>query len=72
MKDSIAIEKKDTARAITELQALMAVDFDNVSAARQLSSLMRQTGVTDVAKLRPVYERIVAIDPYDMEAHVAL
>jgi tetratricopeptide (TPR) repeat protein len=65
---AIAIEKKDTARAISELQALLAVDFDNVGAARRLAALLVQAGVKDPATLRPVYERIVAIDPYDVDA----
>jgi tetratricopeptide (TPR) repeat protein len=68
----MAIEKKDTARAITELTALVAVDFNNVDAARLLASLLRQTNVDDPAKLRPVYERIAAIDPFDADAHANL
>jgi tetratricopeptide (TPR) repeat protein len=68
----IALEKKDRTRAIAELQALMAADFDNIEAPRQLATLLRQSGVEDVAKLRPVYERIVAIDPFDAEAHSTL
>src|SRR5262245_47065157 len=73
----IAIEKKDTARAITELTAVVATDFDNVKAARDLATLLRQTKV-DIStpagadRLRPVYERIAAIDPFDAEAHAAL
>ena len=69
---AIATEKKDTARAIAELQALMAVDFDNVEAPRRLAALLKESGVTDPAKTRPVYERIVALDPYDADAHVML
>ena len=38
---AIALEKKDTARAIAELTALVAVDFNNVDAARQLAALLR-------------------------------
>ena len=68
----IALEKKDRTRAIAELQALVAVDFNGVDAARQLVSLQQQAGATDQATLRPVYERIVAIDPFDGEAHAAL
>jgi len=73
----IAMEKKDTARAITELTAVVATDFDNVKAARDLATLLRQTKV-DIStpagadRLRPVYERIAAIDPFDAEAHTAL
>ena len=69
---AIALEKNDKNRAITELQALMAVDFDNIDAARELASLLRATGVSDPAKLRPVFERIAAIDPFDADAHATL
>src|SRR4029453_16909661 len=69
---AMAIEKKDTARAIAALTALVAVDFNNVEAARQLAALLRETKVEDPAKLRPVYERIAAIDPFDSDAHVQL
>ena len=68
----MALEKKDRARAITELTALVAVDFNNVEAARQLAGLLRQSGVDDPAKLVPVYERVAAIDPFDPEAHAML
>jgi len=72
---AIALEKKDQNKAIAELQALVAVDFDNIQAARQLAALLGQAGVAGVnveAKRRTVYERIVAIDPFDADAHVAL
>ena len=69
---AIALEKKDRPRAIAELTALVAVDFNNVEAARQLADLLRQSGVDDQAKLRPVYQRIAAIDPFDPEAHAML
>ena len=68
----IAIEKKDYTRAIAELQALVAVDFDNLDAARQLALLMRQAGLDDAAMVRAVNARIVAIDPFDLEARVVL
>jgi tetratricopeptide (TPR) repeat protein len=69
---AIALEKHDQARAIAELTAVLAADFDNVDAARRLASLLREAGVTDPARLRPVYARIVAIDPFDGGAHAAL
>ena len=74
---AIAMEKKDTARAITELTAIVANDFDNVEAARQLATLLRQTNVNmstpaGADRLKPVYERIAAIDPFDAEAHATL
>ena len=64
----IALEKKDRAWAIRELTALMDVDFENLGAAQHLAALMREAAVTDPARLRPVYERIVALDPFDGEA----
>jgi Flp pilus assembly protein TadD len=68
----IAMEKKDKARAITELEAFIASDFNSVNAARELASLLKESGVDDPAKLGPVYQRIVAIDPFDGEAHATL
>jgi Flp pilus assembly protein TadD len=68
----IALERQDRARAITELEALLDADFDNIVAARQLAALLRQTDAEDPAKLGPVLERVVAIDPYDGEAHATL
>jgi len=68
----IALEKKDQARAIAELTALMAVDFNNVEAPRQLAALLRQANVDDPAKLGPIYERIVSVDPFDGDAHTNL
>lgn len=69
---AIALQKNDRARAIAELTALVAVDFNNIEAARQLASLHQLAGTTDAAKLRPIYERIAAIDPFDVEAHTRL
>ena len=68
----IALQRNDRTRAIAELQALMAIDAENVAAARQLAVLFKQAGIDDPAKTRPVYARIVAIDPFDMDAHSAL
>jgi tetratricopeptide (TPR) repeat protein len=68
----IALEKKDTNRAIAALQALMNADFDNVELARKLAALMREAGIKDAARLRPVYERITAVDPFDADAHTRL
>jgi len=68
----IALEKKDRPRAIAELEALVATDFDSVEAARGLAAQMRQANISDAAKVRAVNERIVAIDPFDGEAHATL
>jgi len=69
---AIALEKKDNARAVAELTALVGVDFNNIEAARKLAGLLRQDGAEEPAKLMPVYQRIAAIDPFDPEAHTAL
>src|SRR4029453_1115376 len=59
---AIAVEKKDQPRAIAALTSLVAVDFNNVEAARMLAGLLRQNNVEEPAKLLPVYQRIAAID----------
>src|SRR5262249_48074869 len=41
-------------------------------AARALSSEMKKAHVEDPARVRAVNERIVAIDPFDNEAHTVL
>jgi len=69
---AIALEKKDPARAIAELTALIQNDFNNVDAARKLVSLLREGGTNEPVKLSPIYARIAAIDPFDGEAHALL
>jgi tetratricopeptide (TPR) repeat protein len=68
----IALQKKDTARAIKALQELVTWDFDNAEVARKLASLLKESGVQDPATVRPIYQRIVQIDPFDAEANAAL
>ena len=69
---ALALEKKDRTRAIAELTALFNVDFENLPAAQHLAALLKEANVTDAARTRPVYERIVALDPFDGEARSAL
>ena len=68
----IAIRRKDPKGAIDALQSQVDVDFNNIDAARQLAALMRDNGVTEPAKVEPVYKRIVDIDPFDAESRTAL
>jgi len=68
----IALQKKDTARAIKALQELETWDFDNPEVARKLAGLMKESGIQDPAALRPIYQRIVQIDPFDADANAAL
>ena len=68
----IAMQRKDNPGAIAALQGLMAADFNNIDAPRRLAGLLRDAGVADPARLEPVYERIVSIDPFDAEARAEL
>ena len=68
----MALERKDRMRAVAELKTLLAVDFDNLPAARKLAVLLKEDGVTDPERTRPVYQRIVALDPFDADAHAVL
>ena len=57
---AMALEKKDNARAIAELTALVAVDFNNVEAARQLadSAAAKRCGGSGEADARlPAHRR---------------
>jgi tetratricopeptide (TPR) repeat protein len=72
MLADIAAERRDTPGAIEALQGLVAADFNNVEAARKLASLLRDAGVSEPARLEPVYRRIVATDPFDADARSAL
>jgi tetratricopeptide (TPR) repeat protein len=69
---AIAVQKGDTARAVSELTLLVNNDFNNVDAARQLAALLRQGSTAEPARLSPIYQRIAAIDPFDAEAHAML
>ena len=64
----IRLQQKDAAGATAALQAVMGVDTENIDAPRQLATLFRERKVTDASALRPVYERIVSLDPFDAEA----
>lgn len=66
----IALSERDFDRAIQELQALLAVDHEDIDAARELAGLLK--GSTDTAGLEAAYGRITAIDPFDASAHTEL
>lgn len=68
----VELERRNTAAAIDALKGLIGTDFNNVVAARRLATLMKDTGVNEPAQLEPVYRRIVAIDPFDIDARAAL
>jgi cellulose synthase operon protein C len=66
----IALEQKDTARAIKALEAVMLVDHSDVDSARKLAELVAPSG--DAARAEDAYRRLVAIDPFDREAEASL
>ena len=66
----IAVEQKDTARAIQALEAVLKVDHADVEAARQLVALT--TATKDTARIENAYQRLVDVDPFDAAAHSAL
>ncbi|MDR1989666.1 MAG: tetratricopeptide repeat protein [Acidobacteriaceae bacterium] len=68
----LALQRKDPKAAMAAYTDAMNADFDNISIPRMLAELMKEQGVDDVARLRPVYQRIVAIDPFDADAHTML
>ena len=60
-------------RAIAALQALVAVGLrQRRGGAAARRRCCARANVTDPAQLRPVYQRIAAIDPFDAEAHAML
>jgi tetratricopeptide (TPR) repeat protein len=66
----IAIAEHDFDRAISELQALLTADHENIDAARKLAGLLE--GSNDAQALEAAYGRIEAIDPFDASAHSEL
>jgi tetratricopeptide (TPR) repeat protein len=66
----IAMGEHDFERAISELQALLEADHENIDAARKLAGLLK--GSTDTQALQAAYGRIEAIDPFDASAHSEL
>jgi cytochrome c-type biogenesis protein CcmH/NrfG len=66
---AIALQKKDDARAIGELTRVVALDGTDVESARLLAATLRKANVSDAEKLRPVYQQIASVDPFDAEAH---
>ncbi len=67
---AIAEEKKDTARAIQALDALVKVDHTDIEAARKLAGLVAQGG--DLARTAGAWERVVSLDPFDGVAQASL
>jgi len=66
----IALEQKDTARAIKALETVMRTDHSDVESARKLAELVAPLG--DAARAEDAYRRLVAIDPFDANAEAQL
>ena len=62
----IALESKDTKRAIEALDAFLKVDGNDVEAARQRAQLLEPLG--DAARTAAAYARVVDVDPFDSHA----
>ena len=60
----------DTARAMSEYQAVLAQDHSTVDAARRLAALAEKGNA--IPTLLLAYTRIVAIDPFDPLGHTGL
>jgi tetratricopeptide (TPR) repeat protein len=63
---AIALERKDTTRAIQALDAVVKVDHTDVESARKLAELVAPLG--NAARTREAYERVVGLDPFDAAA----
>jgi cellulose synthase operon protein C len=66
----LAEQLGDTARAMSEYRAALAGDHTTVDAARRLAALAEKAPAPDALLL--AYERVVAIDPFDQQAHSGL
>ncbi len=66
----IALKQKDSGRAVVALETALDSDFNSVDLPRKLAALMKTAGVVAASRTRPVYERIVAIDPFDVPAEL--
>jgi tetratricopeptide (TPR) repeat protein len=62
----IALEQKDTKRAIEALDAFLKVDGNDVDAARQRAQLLEPLG--DAARTAAAYARVIDADPFDSHA----
>ncbi len=67
---ALALERKDTARAIQAFEAYLKANTDDVDAARKLASLVVPLG--DAARTTAAYERVVELDPFDATAQTSV
>jgi tetratricopeptide (TPR) repeat protein len=67
---AIALQQKDSPRAVTALEAVLRVDHADVEAARTLVPLASALG--DPARTMDAYQRLVNVDPFEASAHAVL
>ena len=66
----VALEKKDTERAIKALEASLLIDPSDVEAARQVAGLVASKGNDTVTEA--AYKRVVGIDPFDSKSQTVV
>ncbi len=66
---AVALEQKDTARAVRALEGHVKVDPSDVAAARTLASLLEPMG--DATRTVDAFARVVAADPFVAKAQAA-
>ena len=71
MMAQMAVERKDHARAVSELEQLLQHENTDVDAVRLLVKQYELTKAPP-AKLMSAYERIAQLDPFDAANHTAL
>jgi tetratricopeptide (TPR) repeat protein len=71
MMAQMALQRNDRARAISELEKLLAHAHTDLESARLLAKQLDATGA-GAARLMPVFERIAQLDPFDPANHSAL
>jgi tetratricopeptide (TPR) repeat protein len=68
----LAEQLGDSARAITEYEAVLAQDHTTVEPARRMAALLEKSAAPATPPLLVAYNRVVAIDPFDAPAHTGL
>src|SRR6185436_17346340 len=71
MMAQMAVERKDSARAISELEQLLQHANTDLDAVRLLARQYEETKAPP-AKLMSAYERIAQLDPFDAANHTSL
>jgi tetratricopeptide (TPR) repeat protein len=71
MMAQMALQRKDPARAINELEQLLQHANTDLDSARLLAKQLEATNATP-ARLMPAYERIAQLDPFDAANHSVL